>query len=99
MHSLLIRIPISKPQNQSLPPIQVLEFTLYSKMKFLTILSAFAFMPLVLSAPVAVSLGQDLTARDGNRGQYTIPGLGARKQAILNAGGNTQDLAIAMLET
>lgn len=68
-------------------------------MKFFTILSALAFVPLVLSAPVAVSLEQDLAARDGNRGQYTVPGLGARKQAILTAGGNTQDLAIAMLET
>ncbi|RHZ67161.1 uncharacterized protein CDV56_109052 [Aspergillus thermomutatus] len=33
-----------------------------------------------------------------DRGSYTVSGLGARKQAILNAGGNTLDLAIAMLE-
>lgn len=32
-------------------------------------------------------------------GSYTIGGLGARKQTILNSGGNTLDLAIAMLET
>ncbi|KAJ2973478.1 hypothetical protein NUW58_g8925 [Xylaria curta] len=38
-------------------------------------------------------------ARRQNRGQYTVPGLGTRKRAILNAGGNTLDLAIAMLET
>ncbi|KAJ5354354.1 uncharacterized protein N7496_012787 [Penicillium cataractarum] len=34
-----------------------------------------------------------------NRGSYTVSGLGQHKQAILNAGGNTLDLAIAMLET
>ncbi|KAL2814005.1 hypothetical protein BJX63DRAFT_393294 [Aspergillus granulosus] len=40
----------------------------------------------------------DMTKRD-DRGSYTVPGLGQRKQDILNAGGNTLDLAIAMLET
>lgn len=35
----------------------------------------------------------------GDRGSYTVSGLGQRKQAILNAGGGTTDLAIAMLET
>ncbi|KAK3904060.1 hypothetical protein C8A05DRAFT_42829 [Staphylotrichum tortipilum] len=34
-----------------------------------------------------------------DRGSYTVSGLGSRKQAILGAGGNTLDLAIAMLET
>ncbi|KAL2789413.1 hypothetical protein BJX66DRAFT_339402 [Aspergillus keveii] len=34
-----------------------------------------------------------------DRGSETVWGLGQRKQAILNAGGNTLDLAIAMLET
>ncbi|CBF71552.1 predicted protein [Aspergillus nidulans FGSC A4] len=34
-----------------------------------------------------------------DRGSYTVSGLGQRKQAILDAGGNTLDLAIAMLET
>ncbi|KAL4758101.1 uncharacterized protein BDW70DRAFT_152741 [Aspergillus foveolatus] len=34
-----------------------------------------------------------------DRGSYTVSGLGQRKQAILNSGGNTLDLAIAMLET
>ncbi|GKT57826.1 hypothetical protein ColTof4_09809 [Colletotrichum tofieldiae] len=33
-----------------------------------------------------------------DRGSYTVSGLGSRKNAILNAGGNTLDLAIAMLE-
>lgn len=39
------------------------------------------------------------SAQEDNRGSYNVPGLGARKQAILGAGGNTLDLAIAMLET
>ncbi len=40
----------------------------------------------------------DITKR-ADRGSYTVGGLGSRKQAILGAGGNTLDLAIAMLET
>lgn len=35
----------------------------------------------------------------GDRGKETVAGLGHRKQAVLQAGGNTLDLAIAMLET
>jgi hypothetical protein len=38
-------------------------------------------------------------ARGDDRGSETISGLGARKQEVLNAGGNTRDLAIVMLET
>jgi hypothetical protein len=60
-------------------------------MQLRTLLSALAFVPSVLSA--------SMMPRDGDRGHYTVSGLGARKQAVLNAGGNTQDLAIAMLET
>jgi hypothetical protein len=45
-----------------------------------------AFVGAVLAAP-------------GDLGYYTVSGLGSRKQAILNAGGNTLDIAIAMLET
>lgn len=51
------------------------------------------YLSLVL-ALVAVA-----SAASGDRGSYTVPGLGSRKQAILNAGGNSLDLAIAMLET
>ena len=40
----------------------------------------------------------DLTKR-ADRGSYKVSGLGNRKKAILGAGGNTLDLAIAMLET
>ncbi|KAF8152577.1 hypothetical protein B0H34DRAFT_664070, partial [Crassisporium funariophilum] len=32
-------------------------------------------------------------------GSYTVPGLGARKQQLLNCGATVLDLAIAMLET
>lgn len=38
--------------------------------------------------------------REGDdRGNYTVSGLGARKQEITVAGGTSQDLSIAMLET
>lgn len=43
------------------------------------------------------SPSEDLSKRD-DRGSYTVTGIGAHKKAILNAGGNTLDLAIAMLE-
>jgi hypothetical protein len=41
----------------------------------------------------------DVEIRADDRGSYTVAGLGTRKQAVLTAGGNTLDLAIAMLET
>lgn len=49
--------------------------------------------------PVDESHHQVQTRAAGDRGSYTVSGLGSRKQAVLNAGGNTLDLAIAMLET
>ncbi|KAL2110466.1 hypothetical protein VUR80DRAFT_1142 [Thermomyces stellatus] len=52
-----------------------------------------------ISQLVFIGLGAVALAAPGDRGQYTVPGLGARKQAITNAGGTTLDLAIAMLET
>lgn len=48
--------------------------------------------------PSVVHVERQLESR-ADRGSYTVSGLGSRKQAILNAGGNTLDLAIAMLET
>ncbi len=54
-----------------------------------------------VSEPVSQAPAEDnadLAKRD-DRGSYTVSGLGSRKQAILGAGGNTLDLAIAMLET
>lgn len=68
-------------------------------MRLLTFLSALTIVPSVLSASVAGITGDNLAARDGDRGHYNVSGLGARKQAVLKAGGNTQDLAVAMLET
>ncbi|KAJ5589074.1 hypothetical protein N7537_011752 [Penicillium hordei] len=53
-------------------------------MQLLSIFSTLAFVSSVIAA---------------DRGQSTIAGLGARKQEILKAGGNTRDLAISMLET
>lgn len=50
------------------------------------------------SVLTALSLAAGAVAAPGDRGHYTVSGLGTRKQAILNAGGNTLDLAIAMLE-
>ncbi|KAF7592543.1 hypothetical protein BBP40_012767 [Aspergillus hancockii] len=40
-----------------------------------------------------------VVARDDKRGTEQISKLGSRKQQIVAAGGNTRDLAIAMLET
>ncbi|KAF4767674.1 hypothetical protein N7455_006979 [Penicillium solitum] len=53
-------------------------------MQLLSIFSTLAFVSSVIAA---------------DRGSYTVAGLGARKQEIVNAGGNTRDLAISMLET
>lgn len=64
-------------------------------MQLISVLSAMALMP----AAFSYSVTGRLIARDGDRGNETISGLGTRKQAVLGAGGNTRDLAIAMLET
>ncbi|KAJ5121119.1 uncharacterized protein N7515_009080 [Penicillium bovifimosum] len=66
-------------------------------MKFLSLASSFALVSALLSSPVAGS--NAVVARADDRGTEIISGLGARKQAVLDAGGNTRDLAIAMLET
>jgi hypothetical protein len=66
-------------------------------MQLLSRFIAVAFVPLVLSSPV-IDFKQ-IVARADDRGNETIAGLGTRKQALLDAGGNTRDLAIAMLET
>jgi len=58
---------------------------------------------LLASVATAVPTGSasenKLFAREDNRGLEKVPNLGSRKQAILKAGGNTLDLALAMLET
>ncbi|KAL8920777.1 MAG: hypothetical protein Q9172_004348, partial [Xanthocarpia lactea] len=53
----------------------------------------------VLQVYDAATTNVTLGARQNSRGSYTVPGLGTRKQAILGAGGNTLDIAIAMLES
>lgn len=65
-------------------------------MRLLSVCGALALIPTVISSPVT---GFKLAARDDPRGNETISGLGARKQEVTGAGGNTRDLAIAMLET
>jgi hypothetical protein len=40
-----------------------------------------------------------LARANSDRGNETVAGLGFRKEEVVNAGGNTRDLAIAMLET
>ncbi|KAJ5457539.1 hypothetical protein N7475_008927 [Penicillium sp. IBT 31633x] len=59
-------------------------------MQLLSIFSSLALVSAVVSSPVA---------RADDRGTEIIAGLGSRKQEVLGAGGNTRDLAIAMLET
>lgn len=59
-------------------------------------------LQILVSSVLALGALADPSAqmdKRADRGSYTVPGLGQRKQAILNAGGNTLDLAIAMLET
>ena len=40
-----------------------------------------------------------IKTRADDRGSYEVSGLGSRKQEILQAGGSTLDIAIAMLES
>lgn len=56
---------------------------------------AIAAVALALTASAVVVAN----ASAAESGSQTIAGLGARKQAVLQAGGDTLDLAIAMLET
>jgi hypothetical protein len=58
-----------------------------------------AFLFCTVSASPLPEAEGSLQARQSDRGSYTVSGLGSRKQQVLNAGGNTLDLAIAMLET
>jgi hypothetical protein len=65
-------------------------------MQLINALSFMALVPTVFSYSVT---GQLAARDDSDRGNETVSGLGTRKQAVLTAGGNTRDLAIAMLET
>ncbi|CRG88505.1 hypothetical protein PISL3812_05536 [Talaromyces islandicus] len=65
-------------------------------MQLINALSLLALVPAAFSYSVT---GQLAARDDGDRGNETVSGLGTQKQAVLAAGGNTRDLAIAMLET
>ncbi|KAJ5158793.1 uncharacterized protein N7500_008444 [Penicillium coprophilum] len=66
-------------------------------MQLLSFFTSLALVSAVVSTPTPGFKG--IVARADKRGNETIAGLGARKQAVLDAGGNTRDMAIAMLET
>lgn len=66
-------------------------------MQLLSLVSVMALVPAVFSSPVTEF--NKIAVRADDRGTEIISGLGARKQAVVAAGGNTRDLAIAMLET
>lgn len=76
-------------------------------MKFSTVLFTAVLPLLSLAAPTGepeTKLEERQTiVCPGNSGKgcgvYQVNGLGARKQAVRNAGGNVLDLAIAMMET
>ena len=64
-----------------------------------SILSLVSILASIASAAPAGEPADVVLQTRADRGSYTVSGLGSRKQAVLNAGGNTLDLAIAMLET
>ncbi|KAJ5415470.1 hypothetical protein N7465_004165 [Penicillium sp. CMV-2018d] len=66
-------------------------------MQLLSLVSVMALVPAVFSSPVTEF--NNIAVRADDRGTEIVSGLGARKQAVVAAGGNTRDLAIAMLET
>lgn len=66
-------------------------------MQLIHLLTPAMLLATALCSPLAAS--DALEARQTDRGSYTVSGLGSAKQSVLNAGGNTLDLAIAMLET
>ncbi len=76
-----------------------------SKGRFQT--SRFVFIALTfccIAAFSTINLARSSTAAraascPSTCGSYNVSGLGARKRQILNAGGNSLDLAIAMMET
>lgn len=63
-------------------------------MKFSLACVAAFFAATVLATPIP----DDALAKRADRGHYPVKGLGWHKKAILDAGGNSLDIAIAMLE-
>lgn len=76
---------------------QVYHFPPSLNMQLLSIFTSMFLVSAVVSSPTGGL--EAIEARANNRGSETISGLGARKQALVKAGGNSRDLAIAMLET
>lgn len=66
-------------------------------MQLLSFFAAMSLVSAVISSPTVDF--NTIVARADDRGTETVSGLGVRKQAVVDAGGNTRDLAIAMLET
>lgn len=76
---------------------------------FITVLDNLAFspsiimrsfltlLPVIFLTALGSPTAEDFSKRD-DRGSETVTGISVHKKAILNAGGNTLDLAIAMLE-
>jgi hypothetical protein len=68
-------------------------------MKLLSPITALLALSQGLALAKPIENEATLAPRQDRRGSYTYRGLGARKQQILGVGGNSLDLAIAMLET
>jgi len=56
-------------------------------------------LSLLGAASVGAARSLPIKIRADDRGSYEVSGLGSRKQEILNAGGSSLDIAIAMLES
>jgi hypothetical protein len=69
-------------------------------MKRIIVLATFVATVAAGAITLAAPAANALTCPSGmSCGSYTISGLGARKQQVLQAGGSVLDLAVAMLET
>ncbi|RPA79188.1 hypothetical protein BJ508DRAFT_363378 [Ascobolus immersus RN42] len=75
-------------------------------MQLSALITLLAALPAALAAPVSENTGSVLVARQScpsnsgkGCGSYQVSGLGSRKRQILNSGGGTWELAIAMMET
>lgn len=66
-------------------------------MRFSTFASVALLIAPIFALPALNAEERKLFGRDS--GSYTVSGLGARKKAVIAAGGNVFDIAIAMLET
>jgi hypothetical protein len=93
---LLCNLPFT---SNSKSPLKASQASSHSQpfIMHLSNLFALALAATAMAAPASDAATPALEKRQ-DRGSYTVGGLGSRKQAILNAGGNTLDLAIAMLE-